>query len=239
MLLIPGKEKFGDEYDPNDVSEPPATPTDYMVVRFVNRGWKRQAGSYAVDIRTTNASGMSWDMEAITARPQSSVRLSFERLGTIPAGMSAYLVDLTAERVMPIDAATQYQFSQLKGETKRNFRIVVGTQEYVNTHTDGIPLVAMEYALDQNFPNPFNPSTQIRYILSHSGHVQLDVYNVLGQRVRQLQNTMQPIGAYTAEWDGKNDAGQMVSTGVYFYRIAVTANSTNDFQQTKKMVLMK
>jgi hypothetical protein len=109
----------------------------------------------------------------------------------------------------------------------------------VEQHAEGIPLVAMEYELMQNYPNPFNPSTNIRYTLGHSGHVTLDIYNVLGQRVRSLRNEFQPIGTYSAEWDGRNDSGLPLSTGVYLYRVRVSSNNETVFTRTNKMILMK
>jgi hypothetical protein len=91
-------------------------------------------------------------------------------------------------------------------------------------------------ALAQNYPNPFNPTTQIRYSIRKRGHVSLDVYNVAGQRVRTLVSEVQlprPQG-FAVTWDGTSDAGDAVSSGVYFYKL-----SARGFTKTKKMVLLK
>jgi glycosidase len=88
--------------------------------------------------------------------------------------------------------------------------------------------------LYQNYPNPFNPSTQIRYELSSQGFVSLEVYDMLGRKVRSLVNRLQPSGAYVASWDGKNDSGVVLSSGVYFYRLV--ANSRN---YTRKMLFLR
>ncbi|MFZ4619587.1 MAG: DUF4350 domain-containing protein [Bacteroidota bacterium] len=228
-----------DEYDANDISEPPPTPTDYVVVRFPNREWKQQPGSYAVDIRKTNDDGLFWDIEVITAKAQASVTLSLEALGELPNDFSLYLIDKTTERAVLVNGTSQYQFSMLKNETRRNFRLVAGRTSYVEQNTQGIPLVAVSYELMQNYPNPFNPSTQIRYALGHSSQVTLEIFNVLGQRVRSLRNEFQPIGTYSAEWDGRNDAGISLATGVYFYRLHAASNHETMFTRTNKMVLMK
>jgi hypothetical protein len=90
-------------------------------------------------------------------------------------------------------------------------------------------------SLAQNYPNPFNPTTTIKYTLRDQAHVSLRVYNVAGQLVRTLVNEVQKPEAVTPiVWNGKNNAGQMVSSGVYFYKLV-----TKDFAQTKKMVLLK
>jgi hypothetical protein len=89
-------------------------------------------------------------------------------------------------------------------------------------------------SLSQNYPNPFNPQTTIAFSVKERGLVNLKVYNVAGQLVRTLANEQFAAGAHTKVWDGRNDAGQSVSSGVYFYKLV-----SNNFTQTKKMVLLK
>ncbi|HET6349536.1 MAG TPA: T9SS type A sorting domain-containing protein [Candidatus Krumholzibacteria bacterium] len=89
-------------------------------------------------------------------------------------------------------------------------------------------------SLSQNYPNPFNPQTSIAFSIKDRGAVSLKVYNVNGELVRTLVNESRTAGTYTEKWDGRNDAGSTVSSGVYFYKLV-----TNNFSQTKKMVLLK
>ena len=97
---------------------------------------------------------------------------------------------------------------------------------------DAIPEV---FSLSQNYPNPFNPTTQISYALPQTAEVNLKIYNVLGQMVRALlQNKQQTAGVYAIEWDGKDDLGKDVSSGVYIYRI-----DAGDFVKSHKMMLLK
>jgi hypothetical protein len=90
------------------------------------------------------------------------------------------------------------------------------------------------YDLAQNYPNPFNPSTTIEYDLPALSHVTVEILNVLGQRVRMLVDREEPAGSYTVMWDGNDDRGQPVSTGVYFYRI-----ETDGYLASRKMLLLK
>ena len=90
------------------------------------------------------------------------------------------------------------------------------------------------YSLDQNYPNPFNPSTTVKFGLKDDGHVQLNIYNIRGQLVRQLMNTSKPAGSYTLEWDGRDRNGNILPSGTYLYSIKV-----NDFTYTRKMAFMK
>jgi hypothetical protein len=101
-----------------------------------------------------------------------------------------------------------------------------------NPGTD--PVIPTSYSLAQNYPNPFNPSTDIAYSIKSPGQVELNVYNILGQEVRQLVNEHKDAGNYMAHWDGRDNSGGEVASGVYFYRI-----KAGDFNDIKKMVLMK
>ncbi|HEY9166525.1 MAG TPA: right-handed parallel beta-helix repeat-containing protein [Candidatus Kryptonia bacterium] len=91
------------------------------------------------------------------------------------------------------------------------------------------------YQLDQNYPNPFNPTTTIGYQLPDDNtHVVLNIYSITGQVVRTLVDANQNAGNYKATWDGTNNSGVQVSSGVYFYRIAA-----GKFSQVKKLLLLK
>ena len=90
------------------------------------------------------------------------------------------------------------------------------------------------YALHNNFPNPFNPSTTIRYDLPEDGLVTLTVYDMMGREVRRLVNEKQSAGFKMTAWDGLNSAGSQMSAGLYFYRV-----QAGNFSQTKKMLLLK
>ena len=93
------------------------------------------------------------------------------------------------------------------------------------------------FALAQNYPNPFNPSTTISYSIpdgSSQVGVKLSVFNIRGQLVRTLVDQNQAPGTYNVNWDGSDDHGRQISSGVYFYRI-----QAGDFVSTRKMVVLK
>ena len=90
------------------------------------------------------------------------------------------------------------------------------------------------FELQQNYPNPFNPETTIRYRLPETARVELVIFNSVGQRIRTLVRKMQRAGAYAVRWDGRNEAGEAVASGVYLVRF--TAGSV---VQSRKMVLVR
>ena len=96
------------------------------------------------------------------------------------------------------------------------------------------PTLPDDYILHQNYPNPFNPSTTIEFELPVGQHVTLDVFNVLGQKVRTVTDQHFVAGNYEIEWDGRDENGEPVSTGVYFYRL-----TTGEESFTRKMMLLK
>jgi len=89
-------------------------------------------------------------------------------------------------------------------------------------------------ALKTNYPNPFNPTTTIAFDLAHSGHVAIEIYNIKGQRVRVLANDMFVAGKHNVVWNGSDESGRSVGSGVYFYRMVAPGYSS-----VRKMLLMK
>ncbi|MEZ4745917.1 MAG: alpha-amylase family glycosyl hydrolase [Calditrichia bacterium] len=100
---------------------------------------------------------------------------------------------------------------------------------------DELPGTApLQFALAQNYPNPFNPTTAISYQLPSISDVNLKIYNTLGQLVKTLVSQKQSAGNYAVQWDGTNDLGERVASGIYIYRL-----QAGDFIQSRKMILMK
>jgi flagellar hook capping protein FlgD/beta-propeller repeat-containing protein len=93
------------------------------------------------------------------------------------------------------------------------------------------------FTLYSNYPNPFNPTTTIKYDLPNKLFVSLEIYNMLGQHIKTLISKYQSAGTKTINWDGKDKAGRTVSTGVYFYKIDVTG--AVNYNQCKKMILIR
>jgi hypothetical protein len=120
--------------------------------------------------------------------------------------------------------------TQMYREVMR-FHINIGCSPSDLTHNDDVPAVN---TLLQNHPNPFNPLTMIRFSLARPGHASLVIYDVTGRRVRTLVDGSRDAGAHAVTWDGTNDRGAHVASGVYFYRLYAAG-----FERTRKMVLLR
>jgi len=106
--------------------------------------------------------------------------------------------------------------------------------EPVDVDENGNSILPKKFTLDQNYPNPFNPATVISYSLASRANVKIEIINILGQSVRELINKSKAAGDYSVTWDGLDNNGHTVSTGLYFYKI-----DTGNFTKTKKMLLLK
>ncbi|MCK5074902.1 MAG: T9SS type A sorting domain-containing protein, partial [Calditrichia bacterium] len=114
-------------------------------------------------------------------------------------------------------------------------KTVTMTVQQLTSVNDGINNLPAKYELQQNYPNPFNPATTIKYNLLEAHNVTLKIYNILGEEVRTLvSNKHQPAKSYRVEWNGKDNTGRMVASGMYIYHI-----EAGSFIQSKKMILLK
>ena len=94
--------------------------------------------------------------------------------------------------------------------------------------------IITSFTLKQNYPNPFNPATTIEYEIPKSGEVEVAIFDIQGQKVRELEKNTHDAGSYRIIWDSRNDAGRSVASGTYFYRVQF-----NGSQLVNKLVLLK
>ena len=125
-----------------------------------------------------------------------------------------------------VSGVSEYGLEGVVSETSDPVEILEGQQ------SEGAPPSAP--ALRPNYPNPFNPETAIQFELPENAKVSLTVFNSLGQTVRTLLDQELARGSYRITWDGRNQAGQIQTSGIYFYRI-----QTDGFVSMRRMVLMR
>jgi|GEM_PF-4875399 len=160
--------------------------------------------------------------------------------GVVDGLFKVGLVDMTGKNAIAAGDGPIASFD-FKGDRK-NLDLVNGvvcdrTGKRLNVkieQTGKASALPKQYSLSQNYPNPFNPSTEIRFALPKSCEVRVEVLNVLGETVRTLASGLQTAGTHFVTWDGTDERGNSVSSGVYFYRIV-----SDEFTTSRKMVLLK
>ena len=206
--------------------------------------------AYAGNFHAISAAGSFWDLRLSTTGGKEHVRLIFSEQKKLPEGFQIWVLDTDRQSSLPI-AQGQVELEIAPKGATTNLRLIVGTAEFANASNAGIPLIPYQFALRQNYPNPFNrstersrrsPETKIEYELAERAEVKLEIFNLLGQRVRLLINAAQSAGAYTANWDGKDQRGNLANSGVYFYRLTAGNPSTGSgqgFVAVRKLVLSR
>jgi hypothetical protein len=208
----------------------PRAPGSIPQIVFLRPEWDSNYPVFGTDIRRQIGAASIWTMEVTGAGGKES-RLSFEGLAGVPSDMAVYLIDV--ERATSHDLRKDAEYTVVPRTARAPFRIVVGTRDAVEKELDA--MLPREFALENNFPNPFNPATTIPVAVPRASQVSLIVFNLLGEEVRSLHSGPLPAGRHWFTWDGRNDAGRAVASGVYLCRLTVETGQAF----ARKMILMK
>jgi len=224
--LRPGAKQGRDTFD--FAQAPPIEQTVQLAVHEKVGG---QVVSHAGSFKPPVGKGQAWTLRLQNRADEGEeVRLGAESAGRIPAGQKRYVFDLKKERRVTVGQTLTVE----AGETRR-LKVIVGTKAYAEDKSKGIGLNSFENELRGNSPNPFDRATQIGYTLGTKQEVTLEVYNVLGQRVRTLvREEAREAGLHQLRWEGENRYGEPVGSGVYFLRLRA-----GQFEATRKMVLVR
>jgi len=207
----------------------------------VSANVEQQNGELALPISFKNASGVvsvyaefqlsgAVEYKAVNPRlPEGWQYASNFENGVLKVAMAG-VTPLTEGTLATINVAMKDKEATgtIQGFTKLNDNIVN------NLSAVKIKEIPAQFAISQNYPNPFNPTTSIKFAIPENVNVNLEVYNMLGQKVKTLINGEQEAGYYTVNWDGTNEFGSKVSSGIYIYRIIAGKNVS-----TMKMNLLK
>jgi len=157
-----------------------------------------------------------------------------------PGEVYIYVFTATANLAVPKIYQVMAMVSLSGDVITSNDTVFAMVENQIITGIDPLSALPKEYKLHHNFPNPFNPTTTIKYDLPADSRVTLKIYNILGQEVRTLANEHQAAGYKALQWDGKNQAGEPVSSGIYIYRISAgSLRESREFVQSYKMLLLK
>jgi len=226
LLGVAKQARFG--RDMLDNKEPPSFPGQPFLC-FSRPEWGEEDGLFSRDLRPSLDTGQVWSFEIRDLKESAGV-VRVVGIENVPEDCPAALVNMDDGRSLDLRKETEYHF-QTSSE-KMTFSVVIGPGKFVEEETKAT--IPKEFQLFQNFPNPFNPRTSVRFGVPRESHVRLEVLSVLGQRVSVLTDGIYLPGTYTYVWDGVNDNKEQAASGIYFYRL-----STTNFAQTKKLVLLR
>jgi len=214
-----------------------------ITLRIDNRDREESPDLYAMDIRKPNESGHYWDIQVFAPTNGQRTYLTFDGLGYVPEEYDIFLINKTTKQAKNLEWDSNYRFANTGPDAylKQDFRLVIGTKDYVKENNAGVDLYPDAFTLSQNYPNPFNPQTSIMISLEDDAQVDLIIYNLLGKEVTRLAiNEHRSAGYYTFIWNGRNGMGDRVSTGVYFYHAMIRdAGGKIVMNKTKKMIFLK
>ncbi|MFQ5649774.1 MAG: Ig-like domain-containing protein [bacterium] len=189
-----------------------------------------ELSSFSADFAGFDGVKISWQ----TSREINNAGFNILR-STTPDGDYA---QVNAELIPP-DQGGQYEFIDRDLVVGRRYFYILEDVDVNGTRTEHGPIqidiaAPKTFQLSQNFPNPFNPDTKIRYQLPQTGKVTIRIFDVLGREVKTLVDERKEAGFHVLTWDAKNQDGIRVASGIYYYSI-----SAGDFKMTKKMLLLK
>nr|NIM98287.1 T9SS type A sorting domain-containing protein [candidate division Zixibacteria bacterium] len=176
---------------------------------------------------------------ALPSNLQALQVYSSQKDGLLKAGV----LDLKGENWIPAGTRVDVLALQTKGADLGSLRIKEAVLADRRGYVMPVKIVTEEeaeesrpesFSLSQNYPNPFNPQTQIKYALPEDCDVKLTIYNLLGQKVRVLVDEHQSAGYKRVHWDGKDERGHDLASGIYFCKIRA-----GEFTDAKKMILIK
>ncbi|MHA2032491.1 MAG: Ig-like domain-containing protein, partial [Candidatus Kariarchaeaceae archaeon] len=214
-----------------DIFSPPPTFCEISLASF-NKNLETNYKYLEKDYREQVGKGVEFELKLKNAT-NKSLEFIFSGLEDFNE-YGVYLLDKGLRKFYNI---REQNIIEVNGAIRsRYYSLLIGTENYILEKTSN--LLPTDYVLYQNFPNPFNPSTLIRFAVPSQSNVTITVYNMLGELVSKLiDNQLFQVGYYEVEFDGSN-----LASGVYIYKIQTGdpfTNSRNGFVDIKKMVLMK
>lgn len=231
-MTVVGRKNFA--INSEDIYDTPSLPALENKLDLVSKLEGKDSYEYVKDIRSTDEFNGVWDLRLNAQKDQENIILSASAKELIPEGLHYSLIDIQKRVINYEIFSTVIEIEKDPG-LSYDLKLVSGDLNYVMSKSkeilDNIP---DQYSLSQNYPNPFNPITKMDYKLPKRSRVIISIYNVLGQEVKRLLNEEQNYGSHSILWNGVDQSGKAMSTGVYFARM-----TTDSFSQTKKMLLLK
>jgi len=203
-----------DEWDGKDYPEPPGIG-DYISLYFPHRNWSPTCENYTTDFRSEIGDGQVWDFNVWT-NIKSDITLTWHIIKNLDTDLQISLYDRNRNEIINMKEHDEYIFSRMNQESLSQFQIFVGNKNFVDRQIEEKrSQLPEQFGLSQNYPNPFNSGTSIQIQVAAPQQVSLKIIDLLGREVRTLVDEYRPAGYFQVSWDGKDNRGMEVVTGLY------------------------
>ena len=230
-ILIGRKQFAFDEIDNSDTPMLPKIEMGINAALFLNG---QESKKYSSDFRSIDEINGVWDLQILSEKNVNNIELIAKDIISLPDGVSIAILDVQRRIVFTNIFSRKIIFDKIGG-LEYEFKVVVGESGYVDQMIkDLLEFIPNNFSLSKNYPNPFNPVTNLDFSIPKRSNVTLRVFNMMGQEVITLINEKKSYGNYSISWNGLDTKGVNVASGVYFAELR-----TRNERRITKMLLMK
>ena len=230
--LMGRKESAFDEIDYSDTPMLPNIEKDGINAALFLNG--QESKKYSSDFRSIDAINGVWDLQILSEQNIDNIELMAKDIISLPEGISIAMLDVQ-RRIVFTNIFSRKIIFDIIGGLEYEFKVVAGESGYVDQMIkDLLEVIPNNFSLSKNYPNPFNPITNLDFSIPKRSNVTLRVFNMMGQEVVTLINEKKSYGNYSISWNGLDSKGVNVASGVYFAELR-----NRDERKITKMLLLK
>jgi len=230
-ILIGRKQFAFDDIDNSDTPMLPKIEKGINAALFLNG---QESKKYSSDFRSIDEINGVWDLQILSEKSVNNIELIAKDIISLPDGVSIAILDVQRRIVFTSIFSRKIIFDKIGG-LEYEFKVVVGESGYVDQMIkDLLEFIPNNFSLSKNYPNPFNPVTNLDFSIPKRSNVTLRVFNMMGQEVVTLINEKKSYGNYSISWNGLDTKGVNVASGVYFAELR-----TRNARSITKMLLLK
>ena len=228
-----GRKEFAfDDIDHSDTPMLPKIEEDGINAALFLNG--QESKKYSSDFRSIDAINGVWDLQILSEQNVNNIELMARDIISLPEEISIAMLDVQKRIVFTNIFSRKIIFDKIGG-LEYEFKVVVGESGYVDQMIkDLLEVIPNNFSLSKNYPNPFNPITNLDFSIPKRSNVTLRVFNMMGQEVVSLINEKKSYGNYSISWNGLDSKGVNVASGVYFAELR-----NRDERKITKMLLLK
>ena len=228
-ILMGRKESAFDDIDYSDTPMLPKIEKGISAALLLNENKK-----YSSDFRSIDEINGIWDLQILSESDIHNIELTVKDIIYLPGEVSIAILDVQKRIVSKNIFSSKIIFDKIGG-LEYEFKVIAGESGYVDQMIkDLLEVIPNNFSLSKNYPNPFNPITNLDFSIPKRSNVTLRVFNMMGQEVVTLINEKKSYGNYSTSWNGLDSKGVNVASGVYFAELR-----NRDERKITKMLLLK